>query len=300
MNMIEKTYTNGEIIIREGDIGNSFYQLLSGSAGVYVNYGKEDQVKLTVLKEGQYFGEMAVIEAFPRSSTVVAEGDVKAAEIPGSELNTFFSEHPDKIIALIEHLGNRLRSLTDDYNEAKSVLAQLKSTDTDKNSESFLAKLKKHIGFSRTGKADLSVPSAEAIREQSAGITKGESTATYTKGTIIYKQGEVSRCMYILHSGSVGIYCNYGEANELKLTELLPVSFFGEMGLLAGKARSATVVASSYDTYVEIIRLEDLQEMFRTNPVKIDMLLRYLSYRLRSLTNDYFRTCKEISAAYGN
>ena len=300
MNMIEKTYTNGEIIIREGDIGNSFYQLLSGSAGVYVNYGKEDQVKLTVLNEGQYFGEMAVIEAFPRSSTVVAEGDVKAAEFPGSELNTFFSEHPDKIIALIEHLGNRLRSLTDDYNEAKSVLAQLNSSEADKNSESFLAKLKKHIGFSKTGKADLSVPSAEAIREQSAGITKGESTATYTKGTIIYKQGEVSRCMYILHGGSVGIYRNYGEANELKLTELLPVSFFGEMGMLSGKERSATVVASSYDTYVEIIRLEDLQEMFRTNPVKIDMLLRYLSYRLRSLTNDYFRTCKEISAAYGN
>jgi CRP-like cAMP-binding protein len=105
--------------------------------------------------------------------------------------------------------------------------------------------------------------------------------------------------MYILHGGSVGIYCNYGEANELKLTDLLPVSFFGEMGMLAGKARSATVVATSDDTFVEIIRLEGLQDMFKTNPVKVDMILRYLSFRLRSLTNDYFRTCKEISESYG-
>ena len=298
MSTIEKTYVNGEVIIKEGDIGNSFFQLLQGNAGVYVNYGKEDQVKLTVLKEGQYFGEMAVIEAYPRSSTVVAEGDVKAFEIPGSELNSYFTEQPDKIIALIEHLGNRLRALTDDYDEAKGVLAELKNSDADKKSESFLAKIAKHIGFYKTSKAALSEPSAEALREQSADITKGESTETYTKGTIIYKQGEVSNCMYILHGGSVGIYCNYGEANELKLTDLLPVSFFGEMGMLSGKARSATVVATSDDTFVEIIRLEGLQDMFKTNPVKVDMILRYLSFRLRSLTNDYFRTCKEISESY--
>lgn len=298
MSTIEKTYVNGEVIIKEGDIGNSFFQLLTGNAGVYVNYGKEDQVKLTVLNEGQYFGEMAVIEAYPRSSTVVAEGDAKVAEIPGSELNTYFTENPDKIIALIEHLGNRLRALTEDYDEAKGVLKDLQSSGADKNNESFLAKLKKHIGFYKTGKVDLSEPSAEALREQSADIDKGESTETYSKGTIIYKKGEVSRCMYILHGGSVGVYRNYGEANELLLTELLPVSFFGEMGMLAGKERSATCVATSDETYVEIIHLEDLEAMFKTNPVKVDMILRYLSNRLRSLTGDYFRTCKEISESY--
>lgn len=298
MSTIEKTFVNGEVIIKEGDIGNSFFQLLSGNAGVYVNYGKEDQVKLTVLSEGQYFGEMAVIEAYPRSSTVVAEGSATAIEIPGSELNTYFTENPDKIIELIKHIGNRLRALTDDYDEAKAVLKKLESSDEDKNNESFLAKLKKHIGFYKIGKVDLSAPSAEALREQSKGLTKGESTETYPKGTIIYKKGEISNCMYILHGGSVGVYYNYGEANELLLTELLPVAFFGEMGLLADKERSATVVAMSDDTYVEIIRLEDLKEMFKTSPVKVDMILRHLSYRLRFLTVDYFNTCKKISEAY--
>lgn len=298
MDSIKKTYVNGEIIIKEGDIGNSFFQLLSGSAGVYVNYGEADQVKLTVLNEGQYFGEMAVIEAYPRSSTVVAEGSVEAIEIPGSELNTYFTENPDKIIELIKHIGNRLRALTDDYDEAKAILKKIENPDEDKSNETFLTKLAKHIGFYKLAKVDLTAPSAEALREQSKDLSKGETTVTYTKGTIIYKKGEVSNCMYILHSGSVGIYYNYGEANELMLTELLPVAFFGEMGMLAGKERSATAVAKSNETYLEIVRLEDLESMFKTSPVKVDMILRHLSYRLRSLTIDYFNTCKKISEAY--
>ena len=298
MDSIKKTYVNGEIIIKEGDIGNSFFQLLSGSAGVYVNYGEADQVKLTVLKEGQYFGEMAVIEAYPRSSTVVAEGSVEAIEIPGSELNTYFTENPDKIIELIKHIGNRLRALTDDYDEAKAILKKIENPDEDKSNETFLTKLAKHIGFYKLAKVDLTAPSAEALREQSKDLSKGENTVTYPKGTIIYKKGEVSNCMYILHSGSVGIYYNYGEANELMLTELLPVAFFGEMGMLAGKERSATAVAKSNETYLEIVRLEDLESMFKTSPVKVDMILRHLSYRLRSLTIDYFNTCKKISEAY--
>lgn len=298
MDSIKKTYVNGEIIIKEGDIGNSFFQLLSGSAGVYVNYGEADQVKLTVLNEGQYFGEMAVIEAYPRSSTVVAEGSVEAIEIPGSELNTYFTENPDKIIELIKHIGNRLRALTDDYDEAKAILKKIENPDEDKSNETFLTKLAKHIGFYKLAKVDLTAPSAEALREQSKDLSKGENTVTYPKGTIIYKKGEVSNCMYILHSGSVGIYYNYGEANELMLTELLPVAFFGEMGMLAGKERSATAVAKSNETYLEIVRLEDLESMFKTSPVKVDMILRHLSYRLRSLTIDYFNTCKKISEAY--
>ena len=109
MSTIEKTFANGEVIIKEGDIGNNFFQILEGNAGVYKNYGLEDQVKLTVLVPGQYFGEMAVIESYPRSSTVVAESDVKVVEIPADNLNSYFVERPDEILAIMKHLGSRLK-----------------------------------------------------------------------------------------------------------------------------------------------------------------------------------------------
>lgn len=73
MSTMEKTFGDGEIIIKEGDMGNSFFQLLEGTVGVYANYGSDDEVKYGVIEAGQYFGEMAVIESYPRSSTVIAE-----------------------------------------------------------------------------------------------------------------------------------------------------------------------------------------------------------------------------------
>ena len=62
--MQEKIYSKGEVIFYEGDKGRTFYRIQEGIAGVYVNYNKDDQNKLTELGAGEFFGEMAVIESF--------------------------------------------------------------------------------------------------------------------------------------------------------------------------------------------------------------------------------------------
>ena len=300
MSTIEKTFSNGEVIIKEGDSGNSFFQILEGTATVYKNYGKEDQVKLTVLTPGQYFGEMAVIETYPRSSTVVADGDVKVVEIPGEDLNTYYRENPDEIVSIMKHLGNRLKQLTADYNEAKGLFTDIEKGAVEKKSDSILTKLKKHISFYMSGKGNLSKPSAEALRESKDVVSKGgvENVETYSKGQIIFKQGEVGKCMYMVHGGIIGIYSNYGKDNEVKLTELFPVECFGEMGMISDESRSATAVALTDDTTVEIIYADDLKDLIITYPVKVDMILRHLSHRLRNLTYDYFTTCKDLYELY--
>ena len=298
MSTIEKTFAGGEIIIKEGDIGNSFFQLLEGSAQVYLNYGEADQVKLTELVPGKYFGEMAVIESYPRSTTVVAGEGAKVIEIEADELKEYFAQYPEKIIDIMMCLGNRLKELTADYDEAKQVLAGMKDPSADKSS--FAAAIAKHLNWFKASKKAIDKPSAEALREaaEKVGQDKGD-IESYKKGTVIFKQGEVGKYMYILHGGNVGIYTNYGSADQVKLTQLFPVACFGEMGMISDDARSATAVSESDDTYVEVIRAEDLSGLFETCPVKIEMIMRHLSYRLRSLTYDYFNTCKEISDSAG-
>jgi CRP-like cAMP-binding protein len=298
MSTIEKTFAGGEIIIKEGDIGNSFFQLLEGSAQVYLNYGEVDQVKLTELVPGKYFGEMAVIESYPRSTTVVAGEGAKVIEIEADELKEYFAQYPEKIIDIMMCLGNRLKELTADYDEAKQVLAGMKDPSADKSS--FAAAIAKHLNWFKASKKAIDKPSAEALREaaEKVGQDKGD-IESYKKGTVIFKQGEVGKYMYILHGGNVGIYTNYGSADQVKLTQLFPVACFGEMGMISDDARSATAVSESDDTYVEVIRAEDLSGLFETCPVKIEMIMRHLSYRLRSLTYDYFNTCKEISDSAG-
>ena len=60
--MAVKTFKGGEVIFRQGDAGNSFFQILDGSVDVILGYGSEDQLKLTELKKDQFLGEMAVID----------------------------------------------------------------------------------------------------------------------------------------------------------------------------------------------------------------------------------------------
>ena len=119
----------------------------------------------------------------------------------------------------------------------------------------------------------------------------------YGKSTVIFREGEIGKCMYALQSGLVGIYTDYGKHNEKKVAELTANRFFGEMGMLEDEPRSATAIAEEDDTCVEIIRPGDLEELFKKNPFEVDMLLRYLSGRLRKLDQDYTEACKSVYEA---
>ena len=139
-------------------------------------------------------------------------------------------------------------------------------------------------------------PSAEVIAQVFETITdegSGDIRACEAN-TIIYDEGSVDNCMFILRNGTVGMY----DENRDLISELKPVSLFGEMGMLTGDPREATAVAATDDTYVEVITPDYLEAIFNACPVKIELILRQLSYRLRVLNYDVITTCKEITEAY--
>ncbi|PWJ69805.1 Cyclic nucleotide-binding domain-containing protein [Ruminococcaceae bacterium R-25] len=294
MSTFERTFNGGEVIIREGDSGNTFFQLLEGRVGVFKNYDKADEVQVAVIEPGQYFGEMAVIENYPRSSTVVAIGDVKVVEIPAEALNEYFTQNPDKILSIMEVFGSRIKKMTDDCNEAKKALDDVRRTNSRDKYLGFFAQMAQQSIYLTSKNFRLERPSAEELRAASKLIQSSEDGETYNYGTIIFKEGDIGKCMYILHSGKVGIYSKYGQVDELKLQEVEPVACFGEMEMLTGEGRDTTAVAEVGDTRVEIINADSLPSLFQSSPAKIDMILKSLSYRLRSITYDYFKACKEI------
>jgi len=61
----------GDVIIRQGDAGELFYLIRSGTVDVLIDDGT-GQKKVAQLKEGQYFGEAALITDEPRNATIVA------------------------------------------------------------------------------------------------------------------------------------------------------------------------------------------------------------------------------------
>ncbi len=295
--MKERVFAVNEVVFREGDMGTCFYQIVDGIAGVYLNYGEANHRKLTEMKPGQYFGEMAVIEAWPRSTTIVAESELRVIEIPESSLNEYFTEQPDKIYALMKQLGGRIRTLTEEYDEVTAFLKEKQDEGAEKK-PGFLEKLKKYLEVSRMAKKNAQLYSTESVEKMLNFGRPGSPTATlssYHSGEIIFREGEKGLCMYAVYGGAVGIYTNYGNPLEKKLTTLYPNTFFGEMGMIEEEPRSATAVVEENDTVLECIYPENLEELFKTNPGEIDMILRHLSYRLRRLTQSYVKACDKAA-----
>lgn len=295
--MAEKQFKKGDVIFREGDQGESMFCIAEGSVSIIANYGGEEEQKLTDLKKGQIFGEMAVIEAYPRSATAIASEDVKLDEISTGQVSGYFKSQPDKIIDIMKHLGTRIGELSGDYSEACALVEQFKE---DEKAAGLTDKFKKFAKAYKLGKSAENIANYESKKKAEAsahsdGFTK--DVAGYSKGSIIFREGEAGDCMYDIHSGKIGIYKAYGTPNERCLAELEPNRFFGEIGMLENAKRSATAVALDDDTTLEKITSKDLKELFEKNPPKVEMILAHMSYRLRKLSNEYMKVCKLVSEA---
>lgn len=295
--MTERQFSKGDVIVREGDQGESFFQIESGVVGIYGNYGGEDENLLTELKSGQYIGEMAVIDVYPRSATAVALEEVKVIEIASGEIDEYFRSQPDKILDIMKNLSGRLKSLTEDYTDVSEAIRQLNPGKKEGRNENLVAKIKKFARVYKNSKKSADIISAETLRkletkEHAVGFSK--NVESHNKGTIIFKEGEIGNCMYDVHSGKVAIYKDYGKSDETLLTQLMANEFFGEMGMVRDDRRTATAVVMENDTTIEIIYPEDLNELFNENPAKVNMILSHLSSRLRKLTKEYLEACKLI------
>lgn len=105
---------------------------------------------------------------------------------------------------------------------------------------------------------------------------------TFRAGQAIVEQGEVSSSMYIVAEGLLYVYITQAETgNLIKVGELIPGQFFGEMALLTGEPRSATVKAET-DAVVYEITKEDMELLLDKRPEIADRLAQIVAqYRLQ-------------------
>ncbi len=298
---MEKTYKSGEVIFNEGDPGESFFEIRSGLVGVYTDYGLPSSNKLTEIGEGHILGEMALVDAGKRSATAVALSDVTVTEVKQDEVDEYFVSNSDRITFIARELCDRLCRLTDDYLEASTTLSDIIS-DEKGDEEGLKKRIQKFSDIYNMGKKYNQKSYEASVDKAPASLKRffANKTQKYKKNTVIFKEGEQARGMYDIISGSVDIYTGYGTPEERMITTLKEGMFFGEIGMIADRMRTATAVIAENDTSLENILLEDFEELFKEDPEKIKSILKHLSYRIRTLTNDYMEACAlmyEISEA---
>jgi MFS family permease len=95
----------GDEIVRQGEPGDRFYVIDSGSVEVLV-----DGRPSASLGPGDYFGEIALIDEGTRSATITAATDVTAYGLTSWEFKPFVEDHPQVAWTLLKTLAERLRA----------------------------------------------------------------------------------------------------------------------------------------------------------------------------------------------
>ena len=99
------------------------------------------------------------------------------------------------------------------------------------------------------------------------------------KGEIVFAEGDSGDSMYLIESGQVKVVSNMDEEERL-FAYLGPGNFFGEMALLLGEPRSATVKVD-IDAELWILHKADMDKLLEQYPSIAVTISRELSRRLR-------------------
>jgi len=94
----------GTVVIQQGEPGDAFHLILSGRARVLSPRPK-------ILRTGDYFGEMALLDGAPRSATVVADNALQTMRLPRKPFLNLLRKEPSITVAMLTRLAGRVRAL---------------------------------------------------------------------------------------------------------------------------------------------------------------------------------------------
>ncbi|MFA7228864.1 MAG: cyclic nucleotide-binding domain-containing protein, partial [Melioribacteraceae bacterium] len=107
----------------------------------------------------------------------------------------------------------------------------------------------------------------------------GSSVRSFRRsGELIIKEGESGSSMYVLAEGLLNVFVNESGKERVKVGTISPGQFFGEMSLLTGEERGATVIAETDSVTVEISK-EPFKKILKKRPELANALSEVIAER---------------------
>ena len=142
--MIQRTYTKGQMILLEDDLGQTFFVIAGGSVKITRLSDDGREVILAMLGESDFFGEMSLLDGAGRSANVVS---LEASEVLTLARNDFLEilhEYPKISISLLEELTQRIR-------KSDQQIESLSLSDVEQRIGITLIRLAEELGTIKQG-----------------------------------------------------------------------------------------------------------------------------------------------------
>ncbi|MFH0735066.1 MAG: cyclic nucleotide-binding domain-containing protein [bacterium] len=114
-----RVYQSGEYIFLQGDPGIGLYIIIEGEVKIITDIGNDNKYTLVELSQGDFFGELSLLNDENRSASALASTDTKIAIIFKPDLDEFIDRFPQKGISVLrgisQVLATRLKNMNEDF-----------------------------------------------------------------------------------------------------------------------------------------------------------------------------------------
>lgn len=113
---LRRSFKRSEVVFHKGDPGDTLYMIVQGQVKIVLPSDTGEEALLGVLDEGEFFGELSLIDEQPRSATIVATEQTETLVLRREEFLKFVVSSPELAIDMMRVLSRRLRD-TDEFIE---------------------------------------------------------------------------------------------------------------------------------------------------------------------------------------
>lgn len=121
-----RSYVAQEYIFYQGDPGIGLYIIREGEVRIVRKLDSGEIIPLAKFKDGDFFGELALVDDEKRSASAIADSDVKLAVIFKPDLDEFISRFPKKGVKILQGISHvvavRLRQLNEENIKLQSSI----------------------------------------------------------------------------------------------------------------------------------------------------------------------------------
>ena len=246
-----QTYLAGTHIIHQGDAPEQFFILTKGEVEIIRQYPDGSEVLVNKLTEGGFFGEIGLLKHSKRVATVRAKTDVEVMTMSAAS----FQRWLDSSVISRQELDAIVDERMETAGPLQPIEPDLASAVEPESEEKLQAK-----GFPK-----LPAQSVAGMQD-------------FEPGDIIIREGDIAENFFIIVQGAVEVYSQGKDDAETVIARLTNGSYFGEIGLLEGGRRTATVRAATAVTLIVFDR-ETFGRWLSHNPTSKNELRRMANER---------------------
>jgi NTE family protein/lysophospholipid hydrolase len=239
---------DGEVLVREGDADQNLYLVIAGRLRVCVRNERNKSTLLHFASTGESVCEMGILADDLASATIDAVGPTQVARLPRTAFDRFSAMHPAARLLITQSLSRQLqRNLLSLALHRSSLFSSL---DPD------------------------------VLRD-----LEGEfETFLLYGGETLFREGDPGDFLCIVVSGRLRVVVRRGDGQDNTMTELASGEIVGEMAVVTGERRTATIDAIRDTQLAKLTKASFERFLSKHGRAAVEVVVRKLAERLRDTT----------------